>query len=299
MGAQWAISAVEEAVPARTEPELQLVVCNGSEISEPPEDAIRQRSRQIWEQEGCPEGHAEEHWARARAELAEQLARMANTHLAEPEISEPSAAESEPVEEAPQTDEPICNPVMALALVTPPDEAEAPAEVSAAEAEDHAAVQDSDATPLSDAEIGSALPSIVEPLPDAIAPTPEATVPNDETPAQAWLQELEACPQHEAPAIICGGLILRGDLECPGDLHFEGSLDGSVRAPSLDVGAQASVAGDVVACALTVRGTVRGRVVADTVTLCAGARLEGEVHYRTLTIEPGAQFDGTTFRRLS
>jgi hypothetical protein len=34
-----------------------------------PEDAIRQRSYLIWEREGCPEGKADEHWRRAKAEL--------------------------------------------------------------------------------------------------------------------------------------------------------------------------------------------------------------------------------------
>lgn len=33
-------------------------------------DAIEARAREIWEQEGRPEGRAEEHWLRAEAELA-------------------------------------------------------------------------------------------------------------------------------------------------------------------------------------------------------------------------------------
>ena len=31
---------------------------------------IRDRAHQLWEQEGRPEGRADEHWERARAELA-------------------------------------------------------------------------------------------------------------------------------------------------------------------------------------------------------------------------------------
>lgn len=34
---------------------------------EVPEDLIRQRSYQIWEEEGCPDGRAQEHWFRAKA----------------------------------------------------------------------------------------------------------------------------------------------------------------------------------------------------------------------------------------
>ena len=33
------------------------------------EDRIRQRAHQLWEEEGRPEGRAEDHWSRARQEL--------------------------------------------------------------------------------------------------------------------------------------------------------------------------------------------------------------------------------------
>ena len=36
----------------------------------PSEDNIRKRANMIWEREGRPEGRAEEHWLRAKAELA-------------------------------------------------------------------------------------------------------------------------------------------------------------------------------------------------------------------------------------
>jgi hypothetical protein len=44
------------------------------------EEAIRQRSYEIWQREGCPEGKSEEHWFRARVELeAEQPKREYRT----------------------------------------------------------------------------------------------------------------------------------------------------------------------------------------------------------------------------
>jgi hypothetical protein len=44
------------------------------------EAAIRQRSYEIWQREGCPEGKSEEHWFRARVELeAEQPKREFRT----------------------------------------------------------------------------------------------------------------------------------------------------------------------------------------------------------------------------
>ena len=42
-----------------------------------PEDAIRLRSYLIWQQSGCPEGRAIEHWLRAKDELeAEHMASL-------------------------------------------------------------------------------------------------------------------------------------------------------------------------------------------------------------------------------
>ncbi len=40
-----------------------------------PEDVIRQRSYEIWEREGCPEGRDIEHWLRARRELESEFCR--------------------------------------------------------------------------------------------------------------------------------------------------------------------------------------------------------------------------------
>jgi hypothetical protein len=34
-----------------------------------PEQVIRQRSYEIWQLEGCPEGKTSEHWSRAKMEL--------------------------------------------------------------------------------------------------------------------------------------------------------------------------------------------------------------------------------------
>ena len=53
-------------------------------LIEPSEDAIHRRSQEIWEREGCPEGCAQEHWLRAKAELEAQMERTSNPHLPEP-----------------------------------------------------------------------------------------------------------------------------------------------------------------------------------------------------------------------
>jgi hypothetical protein len=52
--------------------ETQPVASNDTRI-EPSEDAIRLRSYQIWEREGRPQGCADEHWRRAKAELEAEM----------------------------------------------------------------------------------------------------------------------------------------------------------------------------------------------------------------------------------
>jgi len=38
-------------------------------------DRIRERAHAIWREEGCPEGHADEHWRRAEIELSDRPVR--------------------------------------------------------------------------------------------------------------------------------------------------------------------------------------------------------------------------------
>jgi cytoskeletal protein CcmA (bactofilin family) len=245
MGAQTAISAVDVPVQAPSEPVCRLFAANAPDEGlaiEPPEEAIRGLSRQIWECEGRPDGRAEEHWARARAELAEQMARMANAHL------------------MPQAD------------IEPP-------------AENPSAADDAAAQPETENVTGAG-PVIA----------PNGTAGDEGASSAAWLAAATG-QEHAAPSIICGGVVLRGDLESPGDLHFEGNLEGNLRSPRLDVGEKAFIAGEVVARQLTVRGRIRGRILANTILVCAGSRVEGEIVYGTLTVETGAQLDAG-FRRL-
>lgn len=47
------------------------------------DDAIRRRAHALWELEGRPEGQAEEHWRRARAEIEEEFRRRSRDAGAE------------------------------------------------------------------------------------------------------------------------------------------------------------------------------------------------------------------------
>lgn len=69
------------------------------------EARVRQRAHEIWESEGCPEGHAEEHWARANQEIdAEDAAVVTEEPEAEaasaPLAAPPPAAKPKPAAKA-------------------------------------------------------------------------------------------------------------------------------------------------------------------------------------------------------
>jgi cytoskeletal protein CcmA (bactofilin family) len=226
MRAQRAIAA--ELEPIKAEREACRLVPSDEAAIEPSEDAIRLRSQQIWESEGRPEGYAQDHWERARAELAEQMAKMANRPQVETAIPEPTA----PVE--PQAD------------------------------------------------IGALRQTIADDVREA-SPT-------------AWL--LPPAKQSIVPSIICSGLVFHGLLESPGELNFDGGLEGEIRAAELHVGAQAVIQGEIMAGTVTVHGSIRGRIRAGKVVLCAGSRVEGEIEYETLTVQNGARAEAR-FRQAS
>jgi hypothetical protein len=52
-------------------------------------DRIRSRAHQIWEEEGCPEGRAEEHWEKARILVAIEDDRTSLVPVTETTAGEP------------------------------------------------------------------------------------------------------------------------------------------------------------------------------------------------------------------
>jgi hypothetical protein len=55
-------------------------------------DRIRQRAQEIWEQEGRPEGRAEDHWARAERELGPSAAGSLAKAAGQPKAAGPKKA---------------------------------------------------------------------------------------------------------------------------------------------------------------------------------------------------------------
>jgi cytoskeletal protein CcmA (bactofilin family) len=77
-----------------------------------------------------------------------------------------------------------------------------------------------------------------------------------------------------------------------GILQVDGDLESDVAGAEIIVGEQGRVTGTISAERVIVRGRTSGAIRAMTVALQASARVEGDIHHMSLTIEQGAEFDG-------
>lgn len=64
------------------------------------EDRIRERARQVWENEGKPEGQHERHWSEATSQIEAEERIGATDNLEDTELTSALAAKDDPVEDA-------------------------------------------------------------------------------------------------------------------------------------------------------------------------------------------------------
>lgn len=94
------------------------------------------------------------------------------------------------------------------------------------------------------------------------------------------------------PSIISADMKIVGAIETTSDVQLDGGLEGDLRAGVATVGENAVVEGLVIAEEAIIRGKIKGGVRARRVTLAATARVEGDIHHATLSVEAGAYFEG-------
>jgi cytoskeletal protein CcmA (bactofilin family) len=98
------------------------------------------------------------------------------------------------------------------------------------------------------------------------------------------------------PSILSGDLKIEGDIVSLGALQISGSVKGDVVACDLTLSEGGSVIGAVKADIAIIAGNVGGRLTATSVVLKPTARLAADVTHVSLTIEPGAAFEGLSHR---
>ena len=85
---------------------------------------------------------------------------------------------------------------------------------------------------------------------------------------------------------------IKGDVHASADLHIDGKVEGDVSCTSLVQGESGEIVGAVKAESARLSGSVRGTITVRDLVVLRTARIQGDVHYDSLTIEQGAQVDG-------
>lgn len=98
------------------------------------------------------------------------------------------------------------------------------------------------------------------------------------------------------PSVISLNVELGGQIVSPEELHIFGTIEGDVRATSLVVCTGGTVRGEVVADSVTVQGTVDGRIHGHSVQICAGGVVRGDIIHSELGIDKGGIFEGASRR---
>ncbi len=93
-------------------------------------------------------------------------------------------------------------------------------------------------------------------------------------------------------SILGADTAIKGDVSAETDLHIDGRIEGDIACATLIQGEGSEIVGAVTVDSGRLAGLVRGTITANELTILKTARIEGDVHYDALTIEPGAKVDG-------
>ncbi len=99
------------------------------------------------------------------------------------------------------------------------------------------------------------------------------------------------------PSILSSDLTITGDLIGAGDIQIDGTVTGDIRSCALTLSQSSQVEGTISAKDVRMDGRFKGQVSADNVTLSKSAKVSGEIAQNSMTIEAGAEFEGSV-RRL-
>ncbi|MGB3279800.1 MAG: polymer-forming cytoskeletal protein [Pseudorhodobacter sp.] len=94
-------------------------------------------------------------------------------------------------------------------------------------------------------------------------------------------------------SVLASDLKITGDIVSKGSVEVMGEIDGSVAADSLVVSHEGAIKGTISAKTVDLRGKLNGKIESTTLTLRSAAQVTADVSYTTLSIESGAQIEGT------
>ena len=98
-------------------------------------------------------------------------------------------------------------------------------------------------------------------------------------------------------SLIARGTVIHGDLRFSGALHLDGRIEGAVLGEGPDavftLSEHGYVQGDIRVPQAIINGHVQGDIhIEERLELAPLARIQGDVHYKTLEMSAGAQVNG-------
>ena len=105
-------------------------------------------------------------------------------------------------------------------------------------------------------------------------------------------RDAAAAESRSVPSIIGPDLRFVGDMNTPGEIQFDGTLEGELRSGTLTIGEHATITGSIAVETLHIRGAVIGTIRARKVRLDSSAKVIGDIYHSDLSIETGAYIEG-------
>lgn len=101
--------------------------------------------------------------------------------------------------------------------------------------------------------------------------------------------------QAQASNRILMGTSIEGDLLSDGDVRIDGKVKGTVKiSGKLVVGEHGVVEGEVECKNAAIAGTVEGTFkIAQTLSIAQSGKVSGQIHTEKLSVEPGAELNGS------
>jgi len=96
--------------------------------------------------------------------------------------------------------------------------------------------------------------------------------------------------------VIAKGLKVVGNIEAEGSVELNGQIEGELHCTVLFISHTAEVTGTVDADRVIVDGKIQGPIRGGDVLLKSKARVRGDIHCNTLTVEKGACVEGRLVR---
>lgn len=108
-------------------------------------------------------------------------------------------------------------------------------------------------------------------------------------------------PSSNAFNTIVAGTVIKGDIETPNDIRFDGNLVGNLKTNGkLIIGSTGQIKGEIACKNCDIEGKVQGKIATnELLTLKSTSAVEGEIIVKRLAIEPGAKFTGNCNMNLS